>query len=103
MSLYGLMQVSKQRHKKIDNVILSNGFTHNDADKCIYSKFMDAYGVVKCLYVDDMLIVGSNMKGIEETTKYLDWSFKMKDLNEVDMILGIKVRKDSEGNLYIYK
>lgn len=96
-SLYGLKQAPKQWHEKFDNVILSNGFVHNDADKCIYSKFTDEYGVIICLYVDDMLIVGTNMKGIDETKKYLTSSFKMKDLNEVDMILGIKVRKNSGG------
>ncbi|GAA0164988.1 hypothetical protein LIER_39889 [Lithospermum erythrorhizon] len=30
-SLYGLKQVSKQWHKKFDDVILANGFKHNGA------------------------------------------------------------------------
>ena len=38
-SLYGLKQAPKQWHEKFDLVILSNGFIHNSADKCIYSKF----------------------------------------------------------------
>ena len=35
-SLYGLKQVHKQWHEKFDGAILANGFTHNNADKCIY-------------------------------------------------------------------
>ena len=35
-SLYRLKQAPKQWHKKFDSVILSNGFKHNDTDKCIY-------------------------------------------------------------------
>jgi hypothetical protein len=58
-SLYGLKQAPKQWHKKFDYVILSHGFEHNNADKCIYSKFNDCYGVIICLYVDDMLIFGT--------------------------------------------
>jgi hypothetical protein len=96
-SLYGLKQAPKQWHEKFGYVILSHGFKHNNADKCIYSKFTDCYGVIICLYVDDMLIFGTNMEGISETKKYLISKFKMKDLKEVDTILGIKVKKHSGG------
>ena len=96
-SLYGLKQVPKYWHEKFDSVILSHDFRHNNADKCIYSKFTDEYGVIICLYVDDLLIVGTNMNGVTETKKYLVSSFKMKDLNEIDTILGIKVKKHSGG------
>uniref|UniRef100_A0A2N9HGJ4 Uncharacterized protein n=1 Tax=Fagus sylvatica TaxID=28930 RepID=A0A2N9HGJ4_FAGSY len=44
---------------------VSNGFKHNGADKCVYSKFTSEYGVIVCLYVDDMLIFGTNMLGIK--------------------------------------
>ena len=70
---------------------------HNNADKCIYSKFTKEFGVIICLYVDDMLIIGTNIKGVIDTKKYLSSKFKMKDLNEVDTILGIKVKKHSGG------
>uniref|UniRef100_A0A2N9HBR3 CCHC-type domain-containing protein n=1 Tax=Fagus sylvatica TaxID=28930 RepID=A0A2N9HBR3_FAGSY len=87
---------------------VSNGFKHNGADKCVYSKFTSEYGVIVCLYVDDMLIFGTNMLGVCETKKYLASVFKMKDLNEADTILGIKVKRHSEGyalcqNHYIEK
>ena len=96
-SLYGLKKAPKQWHKKFDSVILEYGFQHNIADKCIYSKFKKNYGTIICLYVDDMLIIGTNMDGVQDTKKYLSSQFKMKDLNEVDTILGIKVRKHSGG------
>lgn len=43
-----------------------------------------------------MLIFGTNLQGITETKKYLTSVFKMKDLNEVDTILGIKVKRDNK-------
>ena len=89
-SLYGLKQDPKQWHEKFDSVILSDGFVHNDADKCMYPKFTKEYGVIVCLYVDHMLIFGTNMKGLFETKKYLSSMFQMKDLNEVDTILEKK-------------
>ncbi|KAK3024059.1 hypothetical protein RJ639_043420 [Escallonia herrerae] len=53
----------------------------------------NAYGVIICLYVDDLLIFGTNLEGIFETKEYLNSRFKMKDLNEVDTVLGIKELK----------
>ena len=67
-SLYGLKQAPKQWHEK-DTVILANGFKHNGADKCVYSKFTVEYGVIVCLYVDDMFIFGTNMLGVCEIKK----------------------------------
>ena len=95
--LYGLKQASKQWHERFDSSILSNGFVHNSSDKYMYSKFTEEYGVIVCLYVDDMLIIGTNMKGVCETKKYLSSMFQMKDLNEVDTILGIKIKRHSKG------
>ena len=95
--MYDLKQAPKQWHEKFDSVILSNGFVHNNSDKCMYSKFTNEYGVIVCLYVDDMLIFGTNMKGVCETKKYLSSIFQMKDLNEVDTILGIKIKRHSES------
>ena len=45
------------------------------------------------LYVDDMLIISTHLEGISETKRYLSSNFKMKDLGEVDTILGIKVKR----------
>ncbi|GJR33134.1 zinc finger, CCHC-type containing protein [Tanacetum coccineum] len=38
-SLYGLKQAPNQWHQKFDEVVLSNGYLLNQADKCVYSKF----------------------------------------------------------------
>ncbi|GJW86535.1 zinc finger, CCHC-type containing protein [Tanacetum coccineum] len=51
----------KQWHQKFDEVFLSNGYLLNQADKCVYSKFdKSGKGVIFCLYVDDMLIFGTD-------------------------------------------
>lgn len=96
-SLYGLKQAPKQWHEKFDSSILAFGFTHNSADRCIYSKFTNEYSVIVCLYVDDMLIIGTDMIGILDTKKYLASIFKMKDLGEADTILGINIVKHDHG------
>jgi len=92
-SLYVLKQILKQWHEKFDKAILLNSFHHTVANRCMYSKFTIDFGVIIYLYIDDMLIFSTTMIGIVETKRYLTSIFKMKDLGEVDIILGIKVKK----------
>ena len=66
-SLYGLKQAPIQWHLKFDNVMLSNGFKINECDKCVYIKSSSNGYVIVCLYVDDMLIMGSSHQVIVET------------------------------------
>ena len=95
--LYGLKQAPKQWHERFDSTILLDGFVHSSSEKCLYSKFTKEYGVIVCLYVDDILIFGTNMKGVCEIKKNLSSLFQMKDLNGVDTILGIKIKRHGEG------
>nr|GEW23325.1 putative plastid-lipid-associated protein 13, chloroplastic [Tanacetum cinerariifolium] len=46
---------------------------------------------------DDMLIMGTNMDVINQTKKMLHFSFNMKDIEEADVILGIRIQKNSNG------
>ena len=43
------------------------------------------------LFVDDILIFGTNLKVIEEVKSFLSQNFEMKDLGEADAILYIKL------------
>ncbi|RVX20813.1 Retrovirus-related Pol polyprotein from transposon TNT 1-94 [Vitis vinifera] len=95
-SLYGLKQAPKQWHEKIDNVMLSHGFKINECDKCVYVKDTKHGYVIVCLYVDDMLIVGSDDKMITSTKNMLNSRFDMKDMGLADVILGIKIKRTSD-------
>ncbi|GKA87608.1 zinc finger, CCHC-type containing protein [Tanacetum coccineum] len=87
-SLYGLKQAPKQWHQKFDEVVLSSGFYLNQSDKCVYSKFDNSgKGVIICLYVDDMLIFGTDQNQVDKTKKFLSSRFSMKDMGEADVIL----------------
>ncbi|GKD86215.1 zinc finger, CCHC-type containing protein [Tanacetum coccineum] len=71
---------------KFDDVVLSNGFSLNQADKCVYSKFdASGKGVIICLYVDDMLIFGTDQDQVNKTKEFLSSSFDMKDLGSEAM------------------
>jgi hypothetical protein len=96
-SLYGLKQAPKQWFEKFNNTVLSFGFVSNGSDTCVYTKVFGDNCVIICLYVDDMLILGTSMDVICETKTFLSSQFEMKDMGEVDVILGIKVTKTDKG------
>lgn len=96
-SIYGLRQASKDWYKKFDVTLKSNGFAVNASDSCLYSKMFESSCVIICLYVDDMLIVGSNIEVVNDTKIFLSNMFEMKDLGEADVILGIRLKKTDGG------
>ena len=60
---------------------------------CVYVKDTEHGYVIVCLYVDDMLIVGSDDKMITYTKNMLNSMFDMKYLGLADVILGIKIKE----------
>ncbi|KAL4010944.1 hypothetical protein IC575_027986 [Cucumis melo] len=96
-SLYDLKQAPKQCHEKFDNLLMSKGFKVNESDKCIYYKIEGRLCIIICLYVDDMLIFGSNLHVINDVKSMLNVNFDMKDLGEADVILGIKITRFENG------
>jgi hypothetical protein len=96
-SLYGLKQAPKQWHEKFDRTLTSAGFVINEADRCVYYHHGGGQGVMLCLYVDYILIFGTNIEIINDDKSFLSKSFDMKDPEEVDVILNIKLIKDENG------
>ena len=91
-SLYSLKQAPKQWHAKFDKTLTSVGSVVNKADKCVYYRFGGGEGVIPCLNVDDILIIGTSLDVIKEVKEFLSNNFEMKDLGETD-ILNIKLLK----------
>ncbi|GKF19063.1 zinc finger, CCHC-type containing protein, partial [Tanacetum coccineum] len=67
-SLYGLKQAPKQWHQNFDEVVLSNGYLLNQADKCV-----------------------------RLTKEFLSSRFSVKDMEEDDVIMGIRIKHESNG------
>ena len=77
--------------------MMSNGFKINECDKCVYAKMTPKSYILLCLYMEDMLIIGSNIDTIITTKKMLASHFIMKDMGKADVILRIKFSKISTG------
>ncbi|RVW42861.1 Retrovirus-related Pol polyprotein from transposon TNT 1-94 [Vitis vinifera] len=86
-SLYGLKQAPRQWYKKFDNFMHRIGFKRCEADHCCYVKSFDNSYIILLLYVDDMLIAGSDIEKINNLKKQLSKQFAMKDLGAAKQIL----------------
>ena len=76
--------------------MLSHGFKINECDKCVYVNDDEHGYVIVCLYVDDMLIVGSDGRMITSTKNMLNSRSDKKDMGFANVILEIKVKTTSK-------
>ena len=77
-SLYGLKQAPRQRYHKFHSFMLSQGHHRSDTDRCLYTKqAKDGSLLILILYVDDMLIVGTNTTNIATLKSKLNDDFDM--------------------------
>ena len=61
----------------------------NIEDNCVNTKFKNRKFIFLVLYVDDILLVSSDVSLLLETKK-----FDMKDLGEALFVLGIEIHRD---------
>ena len=79
-SLYGLKQAPKQWREKFDSVMIKDRFTINECDKRVYTKPVGDACIIGCLYVDDMLILGTNIEVIKSSKRMLSNNFDKKNM-----------------------
>eukprot|EP00253_Pinus_taeda_P003602 PITA_03602 len=95
-SLYGLKQAPRQWYLKFYRFMPEQGYTRCHSDHCVYLKRKNDGGdVILLLYVDDMLVVGSNMQESNALKIKLANSFTMKDLGGAKQILDMAGDRDN--------
>ena len=101
-SLYGLAQGPQNWWKTIDPKLIEIGFVPLKSDSCVYIYNHNNTVVIITLYVDDLLVIGSNVRVIETIKKKLKDNIQMSDLGDVSLVLGMQVTRDREkGTLTI--
>ena len=97
-SLYGWKQAPQQWYKQFEPSMFDHGFHKTEADDCVFVKnYSKSDFLIFLLYVDDMLIVGSNTKRIFSLKNALSKSFAMKDLGPTKQILGMNISCDRKN------
>jgi hypothetical protein len=78
--------------------MIEQGYSRCHSDHCVYFKRLEngSY-IILLLYVDDMLVAGSNMQDINVLKKKLSNSLVMKDLGAANKILGMRIIRDMKN------
>ncbi|KAL0453622.1 UNVERIFIED_CONTAM: hypothetical protein Slati_1340300 [Sesamum latifolium] len=93
-SIYGLKQASRSWNTCFDEVIRGYDFIKNEYDPCVYKKISGSTVAYLVLYVDDILLIGNDIKMLGDIKAWLSMQFFMKDMGEASYILGIKIYRD---------
>ncbi|KAL0445486.1 UNVERIFIED_CONTAM: hypothetical protein Slati_1676500 [Sesamum latifolium] len=89
-----LKQASRSWNTRFDEVIRGYDFLKNDYDPCIEKKISGSSVAYLMLYVDDILLIGNDVKMLGDIKAWLSTQFSMKDMSVASYILGIKIYRD---------
>lgn len=92
-SIYGLKQASRAWYDTLRQFLESEDLQRSRVDPCIY------FGkeLVIFVYVDDLIIAGSNHSVVEDMSNKFKNRFRMKDLGKPQRILGLDLVEVDDG------
>ena len=93
-SLYRLAQ-SPRNWWTIDPLLITLGFVPLKFDTCIYIYGNNGIVIILTLYVEDL--VGADIQVIESFKRKLMERFKMTDMGDVSLVLGMRVPCDRQN------
>ena len=96
-AIYGLRQSPRNWFGKFSEVLLNFGLRHCHSNHFVFSHTFDKGKILLILYVDDIIITSDDKQGIDDLKKYLQNSFRTKDLGKLLYFLVIEVARSKEG------
>jgi hypothetical protein len=96
-TIYGLKQTPRAWFHQFSDFLLTIGFNSSQADSSLFV-YSSAHEIIYLLlYVDDIIITGSNMSLIGTFIRKLRHEFSMKDLGTLNYFLGLEVTHSATG------
>ena len=95
-ALYGLKQALRAWYSRIDDHLMNLGFVKSLSEATLYIKLKDDDILIMSLYVDDLLITGSNELHIEEFKQEMLRVFEMTDLGLMTYFLGMEIKQSNK-------
>jgi hypothetical protein len=95
--LYGLKQAPRAWYNRIDEHLHKLGFVKSLSEATLYVKGTDANLIIVSVYVDDLLVTGSDKTLIEDFKAEMLNVFEMTDLGLMSYFLGMEVKQSNDG------
>ena len=91
-AMYGLKQSGRVWYQEISKTLKKLGFYHTESD---WSMFVNAdKSLIIGVYVDDMVIMGKELRAIEALKAALTKAYPIKDMGEIGTCLGIRITRN---------
>ncbi|XP_062103149.1 uncharacterized mitochondrial protein AtMg00810-like [Humulus lupulus] len=95
--LYGLKQSLRAWYNKLSSFLLTWGFVNSSVNSSMFTYCHSTAVLVVLVYVDDIILTGSNPSLIAKLLSNLRSTFAIKDLGQLHYILGIQVHHSAAG------
>eukprot|EP00253_Pinus_taeda_P031388 PITA_31388 len=89
-SLYGLKQAPRAWYAKMDSFLLESGFSMCHSDNTVYTKKEGKSLIILVLYVDDLILTGSDPNLLNHVKSSLKKKFEMTELFSRSSSLAIQ-------------
>jgi len=96
-AIYGLKQSPRAWYNKLSTTLNGRGFRKSELDHTLFTLTTPSGIIAILVYVDDLIITGSDKDGIQATKDFLKSVFDIKDLGEMKYFLGIEICRSKEG------
>lgn len=89
-AIVGLKQSSRACFDKFSKVVSAYGLKQTEVEhSSVFVCHTQSGSIILAVYVDDIVIIGSNRTGIVDLKQYLSKHFYTKDLGKLRYFLGI--------------
>ncbi|XP_057723960.1 uncharacterized mitochondrial protein AtMg00810-like [Arachis stenosperma] len=96
-SLYGLKQTSRQWNVKLTSMLLDLVYTQSRHRYPLFTKLEDGHLTTISVFVDDLILAGSNLAEINFLNQKLYEAFKTKDIGVLKYFLSLEIARGSKG------
>lgn len=86
-----LSNTSGQWFAKLTEALLSLGFVQSHADYSLFTYTQGSIFTAALVYVDDIIVTGTDPQAIASFKSFLDAIFSIKDLGLITYDLGIEI------------
>ncbi|XP_028079137.1 uncharacterized protein LOC114280929 [Camellia sinensis] len=96
-ALYGLKQAPRAWYSTFFSFLISQGFHNSHSNSLLFIKKSQSCITVLLIYVDDILLTGSDSSIIANLVHNMHEVFSMKELGPVSYFLGVFVQHHASG------
>lgn len=98
-AIYGQQQASRAWYKEFEMFLVKLGFTNSHSDTSLFIQHCHSFTIYFLVYVDDIIITGSNLSVVTKVIQKPSAQFSLKDLGPLNYFLGVEVQQEVDGIL----